>query len=142
MAFLLFFRWLFGGRQASRQIFRFWDGQRDRAADPLVIYRAIETDPQFNVEVDSALLEAGDSEATVRAVGAVQRAFGVKDFDHGGLLESEALALLVEFYEFLALLKKSTSDTPTSSAPTESAFSDPALSNTSSLSGSGKTPSE
>lgn len=117
MIFLALWRWLTEPRQPARGIFRFWDGQRDRSEDPLEILRAVNNDSEFNPEVDPELMNAadGDEEAMLRALRCVRRAFKVKEFSQGGLLESETLDLLAQLYEFLASLKKSTSDFPTSS---------------------------
>lgn len=105
-------------QQKHRGIFHFWDGQRERAADPFEIHWAIAADPEFNLDRDSALMQAGDVEASQKAVRCVHRAFGVKPFDQGGLLADECLLLIEEFYEFAGALKKNTSDSPISSPPT------------------------
>lgn len=139
MLFRLFPR-LFGRR--ARAIFRYWNGQREVAADPFEITRAIENDPAFNPEIDYALVDAGDSAAILRTVNCVRQAFKVKSFNEGGLLESECLDLMIAFLDFLGSLKKSTSPPPTSSPPTESASSAQGHSPTSSSSDSPKTPSE
>ena len=136
------YRRLFG---PSRGIFRFWDGQRYRAVDPFVILANIEADHELNLELDSALVLAGDSAAIARTVRATRRAFGVKDFASGGLLEAECLELIGDFYDFLGALKKNTSASPTLSPPTQessSASTDPLPSPGKSSSDSPKTPSE
>lgn len=136
--------WPFKSRRPTRAIFRFWDGQRDRAADPLEILRALENDSLVNLEVESAFMLAGDAEATLKTVQLVRRAFGVKDFTQGGLLEAECLDLIENFYDFLSSLKKNTSASPISSPPTEtessSASSDPDLTPGNSSSDLPKTP--
>lgn len=111
------YRRLFG---PVRGIFRFWDGQKNRAVDPFVILASIEADPELNLEIDSALVVAGDSAAIAKTVRCTRRAFGVKEFSQGGLLEAECLELIGEFYDFLGALKKNTSLSPISSPPTES----------------------
>jgi hypothetical protein len=129
----------------SRAIFRYWNGQRDVAADPLRLLRAVENDTEFNIEIDPALVDADDQPATLRMIACVRRAFNVKSFEEGGLLEAECLQLFLRLYEFLDGVKKNTVPSPTSSPPTESASStastDPAPTPTNSSSGSSETPS-
>ncbi len=110
--------WLFKPRQPTRGIFRFWDGQRDRTIDPFEILRAIENDPEFVLERDGALLVVGDDDSIQKTVRCVRRAFVVKHFNEGGLLEAECLELIERFYEFLSSLKKNINGSPISSEPT------------------------
>lgn len=110
--------WLIRPRQTDRGIFRFWDGQQDRAVDPFEILRAIENDPEFSLERDGALLVVGDDDSIQKTVRCVRRAFQVKEFSQGGLLEAECLELIERFYEFLSSLKKNISASPISSRPT------------------------
>jgi hypothetical protein len=117
-------------RNTNRAIFRFWDGQQDRAADPFEVLRAIENDPEFSLERDGALLIIGDDDSIQKTVRCVRRAFQVKEFSQGGLLEAECLELIERFYEFLSSLKKNISASPISLQPTatesSTASTDPA----------------
>ncbi len=141
-----FLSWLLGPRRSARGIFRFWDGQKERAVDPFEILRAIANDPEFVLERDSSLMIKGDDDATQITVRCVRRAFDVKHFNEGGLLEDECLQLIEGFYEFLGALKKNTNGSPTSSEPmapeSSSASTAPDLTLGSSLSDSPKTPSD
>jgi hypothetical protein len=123
-AFLNPLRW-FSPRRPHRDIFYFWDGQRERSVDPFEIMRAIEQDSEFNLERDASLMIAGDDEATQITVRCVRRAFAVKPFNEGGLLEAECLELIQVFYEFLSALKKNISGLPIESEPTDTATSNP-----------------
>lgn len=116
-------RKLFRRRRPTRGIFQFWDGERERYVDPFEILRAISSDTEVNLETESALMLAGDDAATLKTVQLVRRAFGVKHFNEGGLLEAECLELIERFYDFLGALKKNISESPISSTPMESASS-------------------
>ena len=114
--------WRFWRRaERQRDIFAFWDGKRDRKADPLAAYRALKADPDFNIDVDTELVaSAGDLESSAKMANAVRRSFGVPRFEDGGLTESECNTL---FWAFMLYLneKKNTDEPPlTSPEPTES----------------------
>ena len=134
------FSWL-SRRHANRAIFRYWNGQQDVAADPLELLRGVESDTEFNLEIDPALVDAGDPAASLRMVNCVRRAFKVKPFAEGGLLEAECAELFVGLYEFLDSLKKSTDQPLTSPPPTASESSDPDHTPTNCSSDLPKTPS-
>ena len=113
--------WLINRRRA---IFRFWDGRRVRAVDPIEVSRLLRRDPFFDAETHLKLIDAGDDEAIRVTANAVRQAFGIPDLQGGGLAELECLAVLMDFYEFLHALKKNTSPTPSEQPPTESLSSD------------------
>lgn len=116
-------RWLWalivGGD--DRAIFRFHDGRRWRAVDPLVVYRALDAHPTFNWSSDPLLIERDDDEALQRCVTAVRDAFGLPLFDgKHGLTESECYALLQDFTGYVGYVKKKRDTLPTSPEPTAS----------------------
>lgn len=119
----LLFWWRRRRQQKHRGIFHYWDGQRERAADPFEILRAIADDPEYSDDREPKLMLVDDftvsDEAAQKTVRCVRRAFGVKSFNEGGLLEAECLDLIDEFYGFLGALKKNTSPSPISSEPTQ-----------------------
>lgn len=124
----------------GRAIFRFWDGQRDRAADPLVVFRALLEHPEFDWEKTPLLLEIDDPKISGDALrvtaDAVRKAFGVRDLLDGGLTEGECTQLLIQFTAYIGALKKSTSSPPTSPDATEPKPSERSTTKPSSDSGS------
>ena len=117
-----FRRWRQRRRNAARFIFEYWDGSRQRAADPVVIWRAIHDDPELVIPGDIEAADLGDMDAQGKVVAAVRRAFDVTGWTESepGLTELECLALIVQFVEFTESLKKNTGATPTSPPPLES----------------------
>lgn len=113
----------------GRAIFRFWDGSMDRAADPMVIYRALVEHPEFDWEKTPELIEIDDariaSDATRIEAAAVRQAFGVPSLAEGGLTEAECVQLLTQFTLWLGQKKSSSSPSPTLPAATEPKSSDP-----------------
>lgn len=103
--------WWRGRRQQRRRaIFRYWDGRAFRTADPLAVYRLLATHPKFDWERHPREIDEGDAEATDTTLSAVREVFGVQMFDAAtrrGLTEAETLNLLIEFVNYLGLLKKS-----------------------------------
>lgn len=108
----------------TRDIFRFFDGRRWRGIDPFVAARVLFTHPKFDWDETLLLLtmpRVGPQLQTMETiVAAVQEAFGVRSFDEGGLAETECLALLYEFREYMGDLKKNGSLFPISPPATES----------------------
>lgn len=148
---------LFGGlfknrvarrRDRQRAIFRYWDGTRERGADPAVVYRAFVSHPTFNWETHPVLIDTGDKEALTITLGAIREVFGVAAWSedgHGnssGLTDWETIDLLIQFNHYIGGLKKSTSPTLTSPPPTVQPSSVETSNNTNALSDSGSTPGE
>lgn len=120
----------------DRCIFRFYDGQRMRAVDPLVTYRLLDGHAEFNWLSDPKLIERpsdGDplldrakDEAMQKCVAAVREAFGLPVFDgRRGLTETECYALLLEFTMYVGAVKKKHDTLPISPEPTGSESSEP-----------------
>lgn len=124
-----------------RSIFRYWDGARNRFADPMAIYRALQQHPRFNWDVHPALIDCGDLDALALTAEAVRTAFGIAPVEQDGLTEAECVTLLAAFVGYLEALKKNGSPTPTLPAPSEPAPSTPATPDTSEPSASGSTAS-
>lgn len=95
-----------------REIFAFWDGCRERKADPLAIWRALNDHPQFVVDQHLPAVERGDLAAIGITVNAVRGAFGVATLEGGGLTDQECLELLAGFLLWVADQKKSTNFPP------------------------------
>lgn len=113
-------RWLF---RRQRFIFQFWDGRRYRYADPIAVHLALQEDPEFEFRRHMLDIDQGVPEATHIACRAVQRAFGVEAYDEAkrtGLLVGEQLGLLLAFYRWIEVQKKSTEPSVTSASNTGS----------------------
>ncbi len=94
----------------NRLIYEFFDGTAFVTADPLVIERKLESDPECRWDVHPRLAESGDQEAVGILVRAARRAFNVPALEQGGLTEVETLNLMSDFYEWLETLKKNSPD--------------------------------
>lgn len=107
-----------------RGMFRYWDGRRWRAVDPLETLRKFFTLPGYDWDETPELLRS--STATVQLEGiraiaqAVRTVFDVPAVDRGGLTETGCLDLLTDFRLFMGDVKKNGSLWPTLPQPTES----------------------
>ena len=104
----------------ERSIFGFWDGQKWRRVDPLPVFRALDSDPEFNSSRDAQAADEGDPAACARAVAATRRAFNLPEFDGTrGLTETECLLLLADFWQFCGDIKKKANPSQISRPVTE-----------------------
>lgn len=107
-------------RPRERTIYRYWDGQRNVAADPMTLYRKVmEVGPELKIDLtvaDSPSKDAG--EAHMRAVDKLKAIFSVKGLAEGGLTEAEMLDLLDHFMSFCEALKKNSRTPPTCAGAT------------------------
>jgi hypothetical protein len=133
------FRWLHArALRRRREIFRYFDGQAIRFADPLAIVRALDEHETYLEEkhFDECLrlaekgASSGTKEERLRyhraaavCVDAVRKAFGILPYDQGGLQIGECLDLLASFIDYLDGVKKNTSPSLTSSPTSEDATS-------------------
>lgn len=122
MLFGLLQRWRQRRREKARQIFKYWDGAKDRAADPISIARAIDTHPTLDLDKHVKLAMAGDNESHQIIVTAVREVFGVSQWTEStpGLTERECFDLLDSFAEYIEGLKKNSNPFPTDAPPMES----------------------
>jgi hypothetical protein len=104
---------LFKPKTREREIFKYHDGERERAADPVAIMRAMANHPTLDLQQNVQEMQAEDlkvqTSATVVAVNATREIFGVKPWSEenpDGLTEMETLDLLAEFVNYSAELKK------------------------------------
>ncbi|HEY1601733.1 MAG TPA: hypothetical protein VGG64_19185 [Pirellulales bacterium] len=110
----------------QREIFRYWDGTKERGADPLVVLRALVTDSEFDIKTDPELAAQGIADATDRTLKAIRRVLSVRPWEtlacgkEVGLTDAETLELLSDFGLYLDGLKKNSSLTPTSQPATGS----------------------
>lgn len=116
------FRWLTGGRAATRAIFSYHDGTRQRRADPLVIGRKLEESCPDYLDCLATLadevvpippspvadsLQSQHADAERKLLAAVRCAFDVQPLtDDAGLSEAETVLLLAGFLEFMGGLAK------------------------------------
>jgi hypothetical protein len=92
----------------SRRIYRYWDGQKQRAADPIELSLALANDPQYlRRNLHEAL--SGNRESIEIVIGAAKRVFGVQEFKDGkGLTRAEMVRLVTDFEMYCQALKKNT----------------------------------
>lgn len=116
-----------------RAIFKYWDGRKWRAADPLVAFRALMGHSKLTSEHltllqdPSAAPENMAVEAFDVALEATRDVFGITAWTEktGGLTTAETRNLLMGFMGYILSLKKSGSPTPTSPEPTGPTSSSP-----------------
>ena len=95
----------------DRAIFRYWDGTRTRAVDPMVVYRVLACHPRF-IWRDHPRQVERDHDALRITLEAIREAFDVRPLTADGskgISEGETIGLLVKFSEFLESAKKNTS---------------------------------
>lgn len=103
-------RLMFWRKRRQRDIFTFWDGERDRSIDPMPAWFAIENDPDCDPKRDFPAADRGDRGAWARNLALFRRMFGVKPFKEGGLTEYELQKVFGDFYAFVTGLKKKHED--------------------------------
>ena len=134
--------WKNRAREKSRAIFRYWDGKKERAIDPIIVFNRLDDDPVFVLERHPRLIESKDEKLSREAIditaAAVCRFFQVADYSEKfreGLTITERIDLLTDFLLYADSLKKNSASPPILSPPTESASSDPSTTNVESASG-------
>jgi hypothetical protein len=137
-------QWRQRRREAHRDIFSYWDGQKQRRADPLKIARALDGHKTLNLQRDLPLLDAGDPEATGNVVNSVLEVFGCQAWSEStpGLTMTEALDLLNSFCEYGEELKKKRNPSQTFTPPMDRESSTQSDSGTQSMSDFGPTSTE
>lgn len=143
------FGWLSGGGRGDlyhprdRLIYRYFDGQREVAADPMVLYKLLmDVGPEIGIDMKVAASPSKDAgKAHDKMVQKIRGAFGVLPLKDGGLTDLESVELLQHFLVFVDAIKKNSSPLPTSpgETPAPSAPSSVAGPPTPSSSGSGST---
>ena len=132
--------WKNRAREKSRAIFRYWDGKKERAIDPMLAWQGLISDVEFNLDTHPAQIDRGEIEAIQVGSRTVQRVFAVKPVDEGGLTQLESLDLLVDYFDYLDTLKKNINPMPTLPQPT--ALPSSVTSTTNAGSASGEMPNE
>lgn len=140
--------------RGKRDFFRFFDGSRWRAVDPLPIARALFSHSKFDWDETPKLLRSGQATIEIQAAEIIAKAarevFRIKPAEQGGLTELECVDLVTAFQDYLGNVKKNSSLFRTSPEPTESSpWGDlpipaplPSSVQTPSSSDSGSTPAE
>lgn len=114
--------------EKERQIYRFHDGTRPRAVDPVVCLEALERFPGLALEADLALAEGvglggpyaeEGQKALARLVEATRAVFAIPPVDAGGLTRDEALNLFVDFGNYMGRLADAARPLPGSPPPTD-----------------------
>lgn len=115
--------WWQSWQERHRLLFRYHDGRRWKAIDPLVAVMALQEHREYRGDVHPKLIEQGDPEAIQITLRAVKEVFAVEDYQPAsrrGLTLGEQLHLLYTFSRYLELLKKSTVPWPIAPRSTES----------------------
>lgn len=105
---------------AARLLYVFHDGTHERKVDPFRTWRALQSDPNFDVVTHGPLMDKGLEPETTNGLLAICNAFGVKLFDEAtgtGMTDLELMNLLADFCVWLEAVKKKSFPSPNSSAP-------------------------
>lgn len=109
----------------ERAIFEYFDGEKQRKADPIELIRAMHSIDGFDPQADAKAADVGDMQAMGRVIDAARKVFGVSSFseENGetkGLLSFEVLQLVKSLGDFLRDLQKKTKNLAMSQDATES----------------------
>lgn len=92
----------------EKMVYRYWDGEGMRRADPMVLWRAMmEVGPELAIDIkvaDSPLKDA--PKAHQSACKKIRGVFSIKEFDQGGLSEVKLLELADHFMIYCHSVKK------------------------------------
>lgn len=122
-------------RKSRREIYPYWDGQKQRFVDPVVAWRAMWEDPDCNPEADFGPATGIDSQGRPaefdpasqdKVLAMIRRMFGVKSWSENvaGLTVNETFELLWDFLRYMDSLKKKRDRSLTPSPPTDSTSSE------------------
>lgn len=89
--------WFFKNRKENRDIYEYWDGEKDRTADPLVLWHNLFSDEEVDLISDLQKAAEGQMEAHERISELVRKTFSVKPYEEGGLTRIELHALAQDF---------------------------------------------
>jgi hypothetical protein len=129
----------------ERKIFHYYTGEERGVvkADPMVLYKKLmEVQGDLSAELSIAFSPSkGAAGAHQAVIAKIHSVFSVKPYDQGGLLETECLTLLQQFWDYCAESKKNskTSATPPEATPECSPSPTDAGPTTPSTSGCGST---
>lgn len=121
-------------KQRQRAIFRYWDGRRTRAIDPLVAWRKMWEHPTCRPQDDfgpatgmnaDGTATPFDQQALDRVLSMAREMFDLQPFSESspGLTIDETLSVLWTFIAFMNALKKKRAPLPTTLPPTAASSS-------------------
>ncbi len=99
----------------ERDIFRFHDGTKDRAADPMKIWFAMWADETIDLESAIKRFEANEMEAVQELIGRARVWIGIPEFneaDGTGLTDLEFCRVWWQWLNFVVELKKKRGQLP------------------------------
>ena len=99
----------------ERDIFRFHDGTKDRAADPMKIWFAMWADETIELETAIKRFESNEMEAVQELIGRARIWIGIPEFneaDGTGLTDLEFCRVWWQWLEFIVELKKKRGQLP------------------------------
>lgn len=99
----------------ERDIFRFHDGTKDRATDPMKIWFAMWADETIDLESAIKRFEANEMEAVQELIGRARIWIGIPEFneaDNTGLTDLEFCRVWWQWLSFVAELKKKRGQLP------------------------------
>lgn len=107
-----------------QSIFRYWDGTKWSFADPIVVLRNINDDPDFSYDKHWLAAVQGNVDDVGVVAKAVYRAFPATPLVSGnadgkGLTEAECVNLLADFLYYCEEVKKNTSQPQTTTPSTD-----------------------
>lgn len=110
-------------RPEERLIYKYWNGDREVAADPLVLHRRL-MEKSVDIEINIKVFRSASKDAPAAyeaLIRDVRWAFDVKplDADGKGLTEMECVALLDHFMSLMGEEKKTSQRSSTSPSPSE-----------------------
>lgn len=104
----------------ERLIYTYWDGFKDVACDPYVLYKKLMAKgTDLSIDIKVANSQSKDAAAAHNSMIAKLRIiFDLKSYEEGGLTELETIGLMDHFLLFARRVKKNTSHFPTSQTAT------------------------
>lgn len=104
-------------RPEERCIYRYFDGEKVRACDPMILYkRMAEVAGDLGAYISLAYSPSKDSRSGWdKMIEKIRWIYDVRPFEEGGLLEGECVSLHDHFNTFVADQKKTASSSPTMS---------------------------
>ena len=102
-------------RPKERLIYKFFDGEKDRKADPLELHkRMMERSADLYRTINLARSQSKDArQGHDEMIKHIRYIFGVKPLGEGGLTEQECMDLLDHFTDFCDGVKKNSPTSPT-----------------------------
>lgn len=134
-------------KPSERLIYKYWDGEKEVLADPIVLYRRIMSKAaELDADMSAAKFPGFEKaeEAHASLVSKLQKLFKVRPMAEGGLTDTQLEELLDHFLAYCDWLKKKPLTTPTCVGETSASSDSSSVENpaTTNMSASGSTESE